>query len=56
MDLGACLLDCLYCEGDFFLVFCFLSGFFNNVTTVYCLFYWPAHLACSQGLPAEVGS
>lgn len=34
--------------------FCFLSGFSEVMMVVWCLFYCPSQLVCSQGMPAGV--
>ena len=46
----------LCCLGVLFFGSCFLSGFSESVMAVCCLFYLPAQLVCSQGMPASVGS
>lgn len=55
IGLGANFLVCLCWVSVLFIGFCFLSGFSESLMAVCCLFYWPAQLMCSQGMPAGAG-
>ena len=54
--LGFVHLYCCCCSvGVFLLGFCFLSGFWQSVMTVYYLFSWPGQAGCSHGMPVGGG-
>lgn len=46
---------CLCWVGVLFPSFFSLSGFSETLMTVSYLFYWPAQLLCSQGIPVDIG-